>query len=57
MLFRTSCCCAPSRGGVEILDPAEQNKKVFETESYEVARMWLLEDEFVQVGRKELDEP
>ena len=39
----------------EVLDPAESNKKVFESRDYETAKMWLLEDEFVLVGRKEVD--
>lgn len=41
----------------EILDPAEGNRRVFETKNYDDARMWLLEDEYVSVGRKELDDP
>jgi hypothetical protein len=46
----------PSSKGFEVLDPREGNKQVFESESYEEAKMWLLEDEFVIVGRRELDE-
>ncbi|WP_437825297.1 hypothetical protein [Sorangium sp. So ce1153] len=47
----------PSNGGYEILDPAEANRQVFQAEKYEDARIWLLEDEFVCIGRKELDDP
>jgi hypothetical protein len=47
----------PSKSGFEILDLREQNKRVHESPSYEDARTWLLEDEFVCVGRKQLDEP
>ena len=39
----------------EVFDPAERNKKVFDSRSYEEARKRLLEDEFVLVGRKEVD--
>jgi hypothetical protein len=46
----------PTQGAFEVLDPAEDNKKVFESPSYDDARMWLLEDEYVLVGRKELDD-
>ena len=46
----------PIDGGVEIFDPAEGNRRVYSGPSYEAARMWLLEDEFVLVGRKEIDE-
>jgi hypothetical protein len=47
----------PLESGFEILDPQERNKRVHEAPSYEDARMWLLDDEFVRVGRKDLDEP
>jgi hypothetical protein len=46
----------PAARGFEVLDPTNGNKKVFESTSYEDAKMWLLEDEYVLVGRKELDE-
>ena len=46
----------PGERTFEILDPAEGNKKVFESPKYDDARMWLLEDEYVLVGRKELDD-
>jgi hypothetical protein len=42
--------------GFEILDPKEDNRKVFESRDYEGAKHYLLEDEFVRVGRKELDD-
>ena len=37
--------------GFEVLDPAEG--ETFEPSTYEDARMRLLEDEYVLVGRKE----
>jgi hypothetical protein len=46
----------PAQGAFEVLDPAEGNKKVFESPRYDDARMWLLEDEYVLVGRKEVDD-
>jgi hypothetical protein len=46
----------PSGARFEVLDPAEENRLVFVASSYEEARLWLLEDEFVCIGRKELDE-
>jgi hypothetical protein len=46
----------PASQGFEVLDLAERNKKVFESPAYDEARMWLLEDEFVLVGRKEIDD-
>jgi hypothetical protein len=46
----------PTEREFEIFDPAEGNKKVFESSNYEDARTWLLEDEYVLVGRKELDD-
>ena len=46
----------PTDDGYEVLDPAERNRQIFRSAQYEGARMWLLEDEFVRVGRKELDE-
>jgi hypothetical protein len=46
----------PTERAFEILDPAEGNKKVFEAANYDDARMWLLEDEYVLVGRKEQDD-
>lgn len=47
----------PSTNGFEVLDPVEQNSRIHEASTYDDARMWLLEDEFVLVGRKEIDEP
>jgi hypothetical protein len=47
----------PTEGGYEILDPGQGNRQLFRSEKCEDARFWLLEDEFVLVGRKELDEP
>jgi hypothetical protein len=47
----------PTEGGYEILDPGQGNRQLFRSEKYEDARFWLLEDEFVRIGRKELDEP
>jgi hypothetical protein len=44
----------PSSNAFEILDPTCGNKKVFESRSYEDATMWLMEDEYTRVGRKEL---
>jgi hypothetical protein len=46
----------PSFSGFEVFDPMLNNKRVFESADYDVAKLWLLEDEFVLVGRKELDE-
>lgn len=46
----------PTDGGFEVVDPVEGNRRVFSGPDYEALRMWLLEDEFVCVGRKELDE-
>ena len=46
----------PVGGGFEVLDPAQGNRRAFESSSYEDARNWLLEDEYVIVGRKWLDE-
>jgi hypothetical protein len=43
----------PCESGFEILDPKEANGKVFEATTYDEARLWLLEDEFSRVGRKE----
>lgn len=43
-------------GAFEIIDPAEGNRRVLETTDYQEARVWLLEDEYVLVARKELDE-
>jgi hypothetical protein len=40
----------------EILDPTQDNKRVFDSPRYDDARMWLLEDEYVLVGRKEVDD-
>ena len=45
----------PCERGYEILDPSEGNKKTFESTNYDDARTWLLDDEYVLVGRKELD--
>jgi hypothetical protein len=47
----------PTENGFEIRDPAEGNRKVFEATTYEAASDWLLEDEFVRVGKKEVDDP
>ena len=47
----------PTERGFEIIDPVESNRRVFSSEKYDDARFWLGEDEFVFVGRKELDEP
>lgn len=44
----------PCEQGFEILDPADHNKRAFVANGYEEARMWLLEDEFELVGRKEI---
>jgi hypothetical protein len=46
----------PVHEGFEVLDPTNGNKSVLVSSSYEDAKMWLLEDEYVLVGRKELDE-
>ena len=46
----------PRSNGFEVLDPAVGNKKVFASESYEEAMMWLQEDEYVLVGRKNIDD-
>ena len=46
----------PTSGEFEILDPANANQKVFRSPNYDDAKMWLLQDEYVLVGRKELDE-
>jgi hypothetical protein len=46
----------PFEQGYEILDPAEGNKRVFSAPKYDDARIWLLEDEYVRVGRKEVDD-
>ena len=46
----------PLADGFEILDPREGNRRIFEAKSYEEASDWLLEDEFVRVGKKELDD-
>jgi hypothetical protein len=46
----------PCSEGYEVLDPREGDRRVFAATRYEDAQMWLLEDEFVRVGRKELDE-
>ena len=46
----------PTNSGYEILDPLEGNRQVFRGNRYEDAQTWLLEDEFVSVGRKEVDE-
>lgn len=40
----------------EVLDPGAGNTVVFSGKTYEEAKMWLLEDEYVLVGRKERDE-
>lgn len=46
----------PSAQVFEVLDPLESNKQVFQARTYEDVKMWLLEDEFVLVGRKQVDE-
>jgi len=46
----------PDALGFEVLDPASGNKCVFKSPGYESAKMWLLEDEFILVGRKIYDE-
>lgn len=46
----------PGATSFEGLDPREGNRRVFVAERHEDAAMWLCEDEFVRVGRKELDE-
>lgn len=46
----------PTGRAFEILDPSQGNKKALEAPTYDDARMWLLEDEYVLVGRKELDD-
>ena len=40
----------------EVLDPRRDNARVFESDTYQSAKLYLLEDEFVCVGRKELDD-
>ncbi|TLU99444.1 type II toxin-antitoxin system HicB family antitoxin [Dyadobacter luticola] len=40
----------------EITDPSQENRKVFESCSYEEARIWLLEDEFICFGRKQTND-
>ena len=47
----------PTDGGFEVLDPGQANRRVFAAADYDQVRFWLSEDEFVLVGRKELDEP
>lgn len=47
----------PTETGFEILDPAQENWKVFETPTYEAACFWLQEDELVRVAKKELAKP
>jgi hypothetical protein len=42
--------------GFEVLDPAQGNRRTYQSSTYEDARNWLLEDEYVLVGRKYLDE-
>jgi hypothetical protein len=48
------CCYDPSSNGFEIIDPKEGDRTVFESPSYEAAANYLLEDEFVRVGRNAL---
>lgn len=45
----------PCEEGFEVLDPAEGNKRSFVASEYESVKLWLLEDEFERVGRKEID--
>ena len=45
----------PSEAKFEILDPAQGNRRVHQTTDYQEACFWLLEDEFVRVGRKSVD--
>ncbi|WP_437951297.1 hypothetical protein WME98_10945 [Sorangium sp. So ce296] len=47
----------PTDRGLEILEPAQGNRRVFSTEKFDEAKYWLGEDEFVFVARKEIDEP
>jgi hypothetical protein len=46
----------PAESTIEILDPAAGHERIFESPSYEDARMWLLEDEYVLVARRKRDE-
>ncbi len=46
----------PTGEAFEVLDPALGNKRVFHCPDYAAARLWLLEDEYVLVGRKALDD-
>jgi hypothetical protein len=42
---------------VRILDPKEQNRVVYTASNYQDAKVWLLEDEYVQVrGRVEVED-
>jgi hypothetical protein len=43
----------PSSSGFEVID---RTTKVFESSTYGEAQTWLLEDEYVLVGRKLTDE-
>lgn len=45
------------KGTFRIYDPREGNKLCFESKDYEAAKLWLLEDEFEFVGRKDADDP
>ena len=39
-------------GGIAVIDPKENDKVVHKSPDYESAKMWLLEDEYIQiVGR------
>ena len=46
----------PVDGSFQVVDLAQGNRTVFESPNYDDARMWSLEEEYVRVGRKELDE-
>jgi hypothetical protein len=46
----------PFSGGFEVLDPAQGNKRVFDSTSYEDAKLYVLEDEFTLVGRNEIED-
>jgi len=46
----------PFKDGFEVLDPVSANRQAYWSKDYEDVKMWLLEDEFVRVGRNDLDE-
>ena len=40
-----------------VIDPKEENRVIFRSATYESAKLWLLEDEYVLVrGRMDFDE-